>query len=93
MDNLEKVEKLREKTGVSYESIFDLENRDSNDEGSYRYEITVADTAKTGELRLEKVSEGLKERWQITGGLSGTCYCSDRTSKPTRCRHVQDPWT
>lgn len=34
-----------------------LENRDSNDEGSYRYEITVADTAKTGELRLEKVSE------------------------------------
>lgn len=34
-----------------------LENRDPNDEGSYRYEITVADTAKTGELRLEKVSE------------------------------------
>ena len=26
-------------------------------------------------------------------GLSGTCYFSDRTSKPTRCRHVQDPWT
>lgn len=34
-----------------------LENRDPNDESSYRYEITVSDTAKTGELKLEKVSE------------------------------------
>ena len=29
----------------------------------------------------------------ITGGLSGACYCSDRTSKPACCRYVQDPWT
>ena len=34
-----------------------LEGRDPSDENSYRYDITVSDMAKTGELKLEKISE------------------------------------